>query len=83
MKYAIVGKRNHKVYDVTEGKIEEVYTFVNGKPEITEEIHPPRCSSHKEIIEISDAKAARIAANDDVPFARWYIIDGKLTDTKT
>ena len=70
MKYAIVGKRNHKVYEVETGFDSE------GEPKA------PRCSSHKEIIEISDAKAARIAATDDVPFARWYIIDGKLTDTK-
>ena len=81
MKYATVGKENRKVYRVEAGEIEEVSTVVSGEIKISEVIHPPRCSSHKEIIEISDAKAARIAANDDVPFARWYIIDGKLTDT--
>ena len=82
MKYATVGKENRKVYRVDAGEIEEVSTVVNGEIKISEVIYPPLCSSHKEIIEISDAKAARIAANDDVPFARWYIVDGKLTDTK-
>ena len=92
MKYAIVGKRNRKVYEVTEGDVKMVFTLVNGEPvpylhangepEITEEIQPPQCSSHKEVIEISDAEAGKIASTEDVPFARWYIVDGELTDTK-
>ena len=82
MKYAIIGKRNRKVYEVTDGDVKEVFTVVDGDIWATEELHSPRCSSHKEVIEISDADAARIAANDHVPFARWYIVNGKLTDTK-
>ena len=82
MKYAIVGRENRKVYKVKAGKRREVETVVNGELKFTEVIKPPRCSSHKEIIEISDTDADRIAANDGVPFARWYIIDGELTDTK-
>ena len=82
MKYAIVGKKNRKVYEVTEGDVKEVFTVVDGEPETTEEIQPPRCSSHKEVIKITNAKAKKIASTEDVPFARWYIVDGKLTDTK-
>ena len=82
MKYAIVGKENRKVYKVKAGKLREVPTVVNGKLKLTEVIKPPRCSSRKEVIEISDTDADRIAANDDVPFSRLYIVGGKLTDTK-
>ena len=82
MKYAIVGRENRKVYKVKAGKRREVPTVVNGKLKFTEVIKPPRCSSRKELIEISDTDADRIAANDDVPFARWYIVGGKLTETK-
>jgi hypothetical protein len=82
MKYATIGKENRKVYRVEAGEIEEVSTVVSGEIKISEVIYPPRCSSHKEIIKISNAKAALIAATDDVPFARWYIVDGELTDTK-
>ena len=70
MKFAIVGRRNRKVYRVRTGLDHK------GEPKT------PRCSPHKEVIEISDAKAARIAATDDVRGARWYIVDGELTDTK-
>ena len=82
MKYAIVGKRNRKVYEVTEGDVKKVLTIVSGDPKITEKFQPPRCSSHKEVIKITKAKAKKIASTADVPFARWYIVDGKLTDTK-
>ena len=82
MKYAIVGRENRKVSKVKAGKRRSLPTFVNGKLKLTEVIKPPRCSSRKEVIEISDTDADRIAANDDVPFARWYIVDGELTDTK-
>ena len=75
-------KENRKVYRIEEGKRREVETVVNGKLKLTEVIKPPRCSSRKEVIEISDTDADRIAANDDVPFARWYIVDGELTETK-
>jgi hypothetical protein len=79
MKYAIVGKENRKVYLADAGVIEEVSTVVNGEPKIIEEIHPPRCSPHKEVIEISNAKAARIAATDDDHTAIWFIQpDGTL-----
>ena len=81
MYYAIIGKRNRKVYEVTEGDARG-FAIINGEPEITEEIQPPQCSSHKEVIEISDAEAEKIASTEDVPFARWYIVDGKLTDAK-
>ena len=70
MKFAIVGRRNRKVYRVETGLDRD------GEPETT------RCASHKEVIEISDTDADRIAANDHVPFARWYIVGGELTETK-
>ena len=79
MKYATAGKKNRKVYRVDAGEIEEVSTVVTGEPKITEVIHPPRCSSHKEIIEISDADADSIAATDDDHTAIWFIQpDGTL-----
>ena len=82
MKYAIVGKKNRKVYEVTEGDVKEVFTVVDGDIWATEELRSPRCSSHKEVIKISEVKAKKIASTKDVPFARWYIVNGKLTDTK-
>ena len=93
MKYAAVGRENRKVYRVEEPDFREVYRVEipevpDGEepapPElvIDKELVIPTTSSHREIIEISDEDAARIAATDDVPFARWYIVDGKLTDTK-
>lgn len=82
MKYAIVGKKNRKVYEVTEGDVKMVLTTVNGELKITEKLKTPQCSSHKEVIKITNAKAKKIASTEDVPFARWYIVNGKLTDIK-
>jgi len=82
MKYATVGKENRKVYRVEAAEPKEVVSMVGFEEEISVEFIIPTASSHREIIEISDEDADRIAATDGDHFARWYIVGGKLTDTK-
>ena len=93
MKYATVGKENRKVYRVEEPEFREVYRMEIPEVPDGEEPTPPKlvidkelviptASPHREIIKISNAKAARIAATASDHTTRWYIIDGKLTNTK-
>ena len=80
MKYATVGKENRKVYRVEEPEPYDVVSIVDGVEETSVEFRSPTTpSSHKEIIEISNAKATRIAATSDDHTARWFIQpDGTL-----
>jgi hypothetical protein len=79
MKYATVGKENRKVYRVEEPKQREVTSMVDGEEETNVELKIPTASSHREIIEISNAKATRIAATEGDHTAIWFIQpDGTL-----
>ena len=94
MKYAAVGRENRKVYRVEEPNVREVYRMeVSEVPDgeeptppelvIDKELVIPSTSSHREIIEISDEDADRIAATDGTPASCcWKIIGGTLQNAE-